>query len=40
MCINNSISSNINEVIKAILNFFIQKFYMHKKDKTLTSKQK
>ena len=24
-------SSNINEIIKAILNFFIQKFYNHKK---------
>ena len=24
-------SSNINEIIKAILNFFIQKFYSHKK---------
>ena len=26
-------SSNINEVIRAILNFFIEKFYKHKKHK-------
>ena len=25
------VSSNINEVIRAILNFFIQKFHNHKK---------
>ena len=25
------VSSNINEVIRVILNFFIQKFYNHKK---------
>ena len=25
------VSSNINEVIRVILNFFIQKFYKHKK---------
>ena len=25
------VSSNINEAIRAILNFFIQKFYNHKK---------
>ena len=25
------VSSNINEVIRAILNFFIQKFHSHKK---------
>ena len=32
MCINNNnISSNINEVIRAILNFFIQKLHNHKK---------
>ena len=37
MCINNNnISSNINEVIRAILNFFIQKFHEHQKHKTLT----
>ena len=35
-----SISININEVIRAILNFFIQKFHEHKKHKTLTSEQK
>ena len=34
------VSSNINEVIRAILNFFIQKFHKHKKHKTLTSEQK
>ena len=27
------VSSNINEVIKTILNFFIQKFHEHKKHK-------
>ena len=36
MCINN----NINEVIRAILDFFIQKFYKHKKCKMLTYEQK
>ena len=30
MCINNN-RSNINEVTRAILNFFIQKFHNHKK---------
>ena len=30
-------SSNINEVIRTILDFFIQKFHEHKKHKTLTS---
>ena len=30
MCINNN-SSNVNEVIRSILDFFIQKFYNHKK---------
>ena len=34
------VSSNINEVIRAILNFFIQKFHKYKKHKTLTSEQK
>ena len=34
------ISSNINEVIRAILGFFIQKFHEHKNHKTLTSEQK
>ena len=33
-------SSNINEIIRAILDFFIQTFYKHKKHKMLTSKQK
>ena len=33
-------SSNINEVIRAILNFFIQKFHKHRKHKRLTSEQK
>ena len=32
-------SSNINEVIKAILDFFIQKFHKHKKYKALASEQ-
>ena len=27
------LSSNINEVIRAILNFFIQEFHKHKKHK-------
>ena len=39
MCINNNSSSNINEVIRAILDFSIQKFYKHKKHKTRTSEQ-
>ena len=34
------VSSNINEAIKTILNFFIQKFHEHKKHKKLTSEQK
>ena len=37
------VSSNINEVIRTILDFFIQKFNehkKHKKHKTLTSEQK
>ena len=34
------VSSNINEVIRAVLNFFIQNFLKHKKQKMLTSKQK
>ena len=34
------VSSNINEVIRAILDFFIQKFHKHKKRETLTSDQK
>ena len=34
------VSSNINGVIMAILDFFIQKLHEHKKHKTLTSKQK
>ena len=33
-------SSNVNEVIRAILDFFIQKFHKHKKNETLTSEQK
>ena len=33
-------SSNISEVTKTILDFFIQKFHEHKKHKTLTSEQK
>ena len=33
-------SSNVNEVIKAILDFFIQSLHPHKKHETLTSKQK
>ena len=37
MCINNKSSSNINEVIEAILDFFIQKFHKHKKRETLTA---
>ena len=36
MCINKN-SSNINEVIETILDFFIQKFHKHKKHETLTS---
>ena len=35
-----TISSNINEITKAILNFFIQKFNNHKKAQTFTSEQK
>ena len=34
------VSSNINEAIRRILNFFIQKFHEHQKHKTLKSKQK
>ena len=34
------LSSNTNEVIRAILNFFIQEFHKRKKHKTFTSKQK
>ena len=34
------VSSNINEAIMGILNFFIQKFHEHQKHKTLTSEQK
>ena len=37
MCINNKSSSNINEVIEAILDFFIQKFHKHKKREMLTA---
>ena len=40
MCINNNSSSNINEVLRIILDFSIQTFYKHKKHKTLTSEQK
>ena len=29
-------SNNVNEVIKTILDFFIQKFHKHKKHETLT----
>ena len=36
MCINNNSSSNVNEVIRAILDFFIQTFHKHKKHKMLT----
>ena len=35
MCININSSSNVNEVIRAILDFFIQKFHKHKKHETL-----
>ena len=35
MCINNNISTNINEVIRAILDFFIQRFHKHKGTKRL-----
>ena len=35
-----TVSININEVIRAILDFFIQKFHEHKNHKTLTSEQK
>ena len=34
------VSSNISEVIRAILNFFIQKFHEHKKQKTVIIEQK
>ena len=34
------VSSDINEVISTILDFFIQKFHEHKKHKMLTSEQK
>ena len=34
------VSSNINEVIRAVLDFFIQNFRERKKHKTLTSEQK
>ena len=34
------VSSTINEVTRAILNFFFQKFYNHTKHKTLTRQQK
>ena len=34
MCINNNSSSNVNEVIRAILDCFIQKFQKHE---TLTA---
>ena len=30
-------SSHVNEVIKAILDFFIQKFHKHKKHEMLTA---
>ena len=40
MCVKNNSSSNINEAIETILDFFIQKFHKHKKHKTLTSEQK
>ena len=40
MCINNNSSSNIKEVIRTILDFFIQKFHKHKKHETLTSEQR
>ena len=36
-CVSIIVSSNINEVIKTILNSFIQKLHNHK---TLTSEQK
>ena len=36
-CVSIIVSSNINEVIKKILNSFIQKLHNHK---TLTSEQK
>ena len=34
------VGSTINEVIRAILNFFIRNFHNHKKEQTLTSEQK
>ena len=37
MCINNNSSSNLNEVIKAILDFFIKKLHKQKKHGTLTA---
>ena len=33
-----TLSSNINEVTKAILNFFIQKFHNHKKSQNKDEK--
>ena len=37
MCINKNSCSNVNEVIRAILELFIQKFHKHKKHETLTA---
>ena len=34
------VSSNINEVIRAILNFFIQKFHSHKKVQNIYKRAK
>ena len=36
MCIKNNISSNVNEVIAAIVDFFVQKRHKHKKHETFT----
>ena len=35
-----TLSSNINEVTKAILNFFIQKFHNHKKSQNAYKRTK
>ena len=37
MCINNNSGSNVNEVITAIVDFFVQKLHKHKKHETLTA---
>ena len=40
ICHLGKLINNINEVIRAVLDFFIQKFYKHKKHETLTSGKK